>query len=93
MRIIKVARIEDENPLDTAARVIGGRNLLAQGLGVTAAAVGNWKTRGVPIEYCPKIETLTMGEVSRQDLRPDDWQALWPELAQAPTTHNTTQGA
>lgn len=32
---------------------------------------------------CVAIETATRGKVSRQDLRPDDWQAIWPELAKS----------
>jgi len=27
-----------------------------------------------------QIEKLTAGVVSRQDLRPNDWQSIWPEL-------------
>ncbi len=29
---------------------------------------------------CVAIEKATKGVVTRQDLRPDDWQAIWPEL-------------
>lgn len=89
MRTIKVTKIDDENPIDTAARVIGGRGLLAEMLGVSVTAVGNWKQRGVPIEYCPKIEVLTRGEVNRQTLRPSDFQEIWPELAPAPVHAET----
>ncbi len=32
---------------------------------------------------CVAIELATEGKVTRQDLRPDDWQAIWPELAEA----------
>ena len=28
------------------------------------------------------IERITDGAVTRRDLRPDDWQRVWPELAQ-----------
>lgn len=31
-------------------------------------------------EYCVAIEQATDGCVTRQDLRPEDWQAIWPEL-------------
>jgi len=31
-------------------------------------------------ENCVSIEQATKGLVSRRDLRPDDWQAIWPEL-------------
>ena len=71
-----------EHLLDTAARLAGGRLVLAQLLGVSAAAVGNWKIRGaIPIEHCAAIEIATEGAVTRRDLRPDDWQKIWPELA------------
>lgn len=30
---------------------------------------------------CVAIEKVTGGVVTRQDLRPDDWRAIWPELA------------
>ena len=39
--------------------------------------------RPVPVEYCAVIEAATNGEVSRRDLRPDDWQTIWPELAES----------
>jgi DNA-binding transcriptional regulator YdaS (Cro superfamily) len=29
---------------------------------------------------CVLIEHHTEGKVTRKDLRPDDWQAIWPEL-------------
>lgn len=31
--------------------------------------------------YCVAIEGVTDGKVTRRDLRPDDWQDIWPELA------------
>lgn len=38
-----------------------------------------WKHReSVPPEYCAAIEAAT--GVTRQELRPQDWQAIWPEL-------------
>lgn len=30
---------------------------------------------------CVEIEKATQGAVTRRDLRPDDWMAIWPELA------------
>lgn len=99
MKTIQVAKIDDEHPIDTAARMIGGRAYLADKLDVSVAAVGNWKQRGVPIEKCPGIEILTSGAVTRRDLRPDDWQKIWPELAAAqaqqaqPATNAVAQGA
>jgi DNA-binding transcriptional regulator YdaS (Cro superfamily) len=45
--------------------------------------VSNWKARGTVIEpvHCSEIERLTGGAVTRQELHPDDWQVIWPELA------------
>ena len=82
MNMITTPHAESEHLLDTAARLAGGRLTLARLLGVSPAAVGNWKTRGaIPIEHCVAIEQATGGEVTRRDLRPDDWQKIWPELA------------
>lgn len=35
--------------------------------------------RGIPAEWCPKIESATDGDVRRWQLRPD----LWPEQEEA----------
>lgn len=32
---------------------------------------------------CVAIERETRGQVTRRDLRPDDWQDIWPELAES----------
>jgi DNA-binding transcriptional regulator YdaS (Cro superfamily) len=69
-----------------ASSLPGGRTELAKILGVSLAAVGNWKLRGaVPIEHCAQIELATGGRVSRRDLRPTDWHRIWPELATTDT--------
>ena len=70
------------HPIDHASHLLGGRMELAAQLKVTPAAIGNWKVRGVPLEHCPHIEKLTERAVTRQMLRPDDWQRIWPELAE-----------
>lgn len=46
--------------------------------------------KAVPIERCIPIERATGGAVTRKDLRPDDWQEIWPELA---ATHQPTTEA
>lgn len=38
--------------------------------------------RPLPIKYCARIEQATNGQVTRRDLRPDDWHEIWPELAE-----------
>jgi DNA-binding transcriptional regulator YdaS (Cro superfamily) len=35
--------------------------------------------RAVPVERCVPIEVATDGAVTRADLRPGDWQQIWPE--------------
>lgn len=46
--------------------------------------VNQWVSghRPVPISKCVLIEQATGGVVTRKDLRPDDWQQYWPELAE-----------
>lgn len=69
--------MEAIHPLDKA----GVRAAIADVIGVSPQAVSNWKVREVPIEHCAAIEKATHGAVTRQELRPDDWQHIWPELA------------
>lgn len=39
--------------------------------------------KNVSAEIAARIELATSGEVTRKDLRPDDWQVIWPELSAA----------
>lgn len=81
------------NALDTAISVAEGVGKLASAIGVVQSTVSNWRARGsVPVEHCAAIEMATSGAVTRQQLRPDDWQKIWPELAQAPAQQPNTQG-
>lgn len=57
-----------------------GQAELARRLGVSKAAVSQWLSGVVPIERCVAIERATNGAVTRRQLRPDDWQEIWPEL-------------
>jgi DNA-binding transcriptional regulator YdaS (Cro superfamily) len=41
-------------------------------------------------EYCVAIEQATEGAVTRRDLRPDDWLAIWPELERRTTPRTAT---
>lgn len=71
-----------QHPIDLAALVLGSQQALAGALGVTKAAVWQWKLnkRQVPVVHCVRIEQITNSTVTRQDLRPNDWQLIWPEL-------------
>lgn len=57
----------------------GGITAAAALLDISPQRLSNWIERGVPIEFGARVETV-LG-VSRRDLRPDDWRAIWPELA------------
>ena len=56
--------------------------LLAKDLGVSQGLVSQWilgKTLVSP-KKCVHIERITNGQVTRQDLRPNDYWELWPDL-------------
>ncbi|WP_322105869.1 transcriptional regulator [Paraburkholderia sp. J41] len=55
---------------------------LARAIGAHASDVSAWanRRRPVPITLCWAIELATGGEVSRRELRPDDWHLIWPDL-------------
>lgn len=68
--------------LQRAITILGGQVHLAEALGVVQSAISGWLKRGkVPVKYCAAIERVTLGQVTRRDLCPDDWQDIWPELA------------
>ena len=86
--------------IDIAVGCLGGVGKLAAAIGVSQAAVSNWRARGSSPDaiHCTAIERATGGAVTRRDLRPDDWVQIWPELAesepnQASTLAGTAQAA
>ena len=73
----------------------GTQTDLAREIGAPAQLVWQWArgVRPVPIGRCVAIERATLGAVTRKDLRPDDWQDIWPELATPqPTTEPAQAG-
>lgn len=72
--------------LNAAIDAAGGVSMLASAIGVGQSVISNWRARcTVPsASYCVAIERATGGAVTRRDLRPDDWQSIWPELATEP---------
>jgi DNA-binding transcriptional regulator YdaS (Cro superfamily) len=74
------------NALDLAIEHVGGVGKLAAAINVGQAAVSNWRARETIIDakYCTAISVATGGAVTRQMLRPNDWQLIWPELVEAP---------
>ncbi len=72
---------------------IENSNRFSKRIGVPLPSISNWrhKKRPVPIEKALVIESATNGLVTRKELRPNDWQTLWPELAQ--TQNNSEEAA
>lgn len=68
------------NALAQATEAKGGITAASALLGVSPQRLSNWISRGVPVEWCVAVER-EIG-ASRQDLRPDDWHLIWPELAE-----------
>lgn len=70
----------------------GSQRDLADKIGITPVLISQWanELRPVPPERCVEIERATAGQVSRKDLRPDDWHKIWPELAVAPAPRRAT---
>lgn len=58
----------------------GAATKLALAIGAHHPDVSDWAkgSRPVPVRYVLKIEAATGGRVTRQELRPNDWQDYWP---------------
>lgn len=61
---------------------LGGTNAVANLCLVSRSTVSHWQNEGIPAARCVAIERATSGAVTRQDLRPNDWESIWPELAE-----------
>lgn len=61
----------------------GEQKLLAAALGVSRSQMSQMVSGLCHIneKRCVFIEEFTKGNVSRKDLRPNDWYEIWPELA------------
>jgi len=64
---------------------LGGPAVVAKLLGIKPPSVVGWRTGGIPddklIRLAPVCEK--QGIATRQELRPNDWREIWPELAAA----------
>ena len=60
----------------------GAQARLAEALAISPVLVHQWAfgKRPIPIHRCVQIEVVTSGQVTRRELRPQDWQIIWPEL-------------
>ena len=63
----------------------GRLSSLAKAIDAHASNMGHWAegTRATPAKYGAAIERATGGQVTRQELFPDTWARIWPELAPA----------
>jgi DNA-binding transcriptional regulator YdaS (Cro superfamily) len=70
------------SPIEQAFEIIGGVSAVARICGRSPQQVHQWKTgeRPVPAQYCLAIEKASGGQITRRDLRPDDWHLFWPDL-------------
>jgi DNA-binding transcriptional regulator YdaS (Cro superfamily) len=58
------------------------QSALAKLIGYAPSFVNQWVsgTRPIPIEACVLIADATNQVVTRQELRPDDFWLIWPDL-------------
>lgn len=63
----------------------GEAKKLASTLGVSSSFLSQMASGRCAVSpvRCVEIEVATHGSVTRQDLRPDDWERIWPELKTA----------
>mgnify|MGYP002144852966 CR=1 FL=1 len=72
--------------LERAIKAVGTMEKLGIAVGLPGKnpkqVVWQWKANGrVPIEYCAGVEIASGRAATRQQLRPNDWMRIWPELA------------
>ena len=64
--------------------LLGGTAKVAKMCRIDNAAVSNWRIRGIPADKYmflgARIEEVSHGLVTRQDLFPTNFWLIWPEL-------------
>ncbi len=64
--------------------LLGGTSKVSRMCGVTAAAVCQWRKKGIPkdrlIFVAALIERLSEGKYTRKQMFPESWQDIWVEL-------------
>ena len=93
LQIVKRLAYTKNMKLSAYLSIHGSKTKLARAINAQPQLVWQWATavRPVPVRRCLAIELETGGVVTRKDLRPDDWQEYWPELA--PDLANTAKPA
>jgi DNA-binding transcriptional regulator YdaS (Cro superfamily) len=67
---------------------------LARHLGIKPPQVADWIShdKPVPVVHMAAIEAYTAGAVTRREMRPDDWQRIWPELGRSSNIQSAAAG-
>lgn len=69
------------NGISKTISYFGNMRKMADAIGVSSPTIIGWRNKGsLPVKRCVQIEQATGGQVTRRDLRPDDWHEIWPEL-------------
>lgn len=80
--------------LTRAIAAAGSQSALGRALGTSQALVHKWLNSTNPLgaKHCVSIERIYA--IPRRDLRPKDWQDIWPELAkpQSPKRKEVAHG-
>ncbi|MGV7210473.1 transcriptional regulator [Oxalobacteraceae bacterium A2-2] len=71
----------------------GAQRALAEQLEITPVLISQWANgvRPIPPERCVEIELATGRQVTRIDMRPTDWEKIWPELAASTAVQSLAQ--
>jgi DNA-binding transcriptional regulator YdaS (Cro superfamily) len=73
---------QTKEALERAIALYPTLKAFSEEIGETYQVVQQWKINGVPPEKCVAVERASHGVTTRKDLRPDDWESIWPELKQ-----------
>lgn len=81
--------------VDRACKLVGGVGKLATLVGVAPPTVTQWCNGSRPVspKKAVRIESATDRRVTRQQIFPDDWHEIWPELAAETPINTTTEPA
>lgn len=83
MFVFYSCRILGMKPIESAIQEAGGPTRVSAALGVTVQAACFWRDgkRQFPERYGAALERLAPSYGQRWLIWPNDWQAIWPELA------------
>lgn len=76
---------EATSPLGIAVSLAGSQTKLAAQLDESQQNISNWLRNGIPADkrvlVAAKLEKLYGPQVTRKMVCPDEWQLIWPDLA------------